>query len=311
MQLLDINQKINSFENSKTILIMEFKPSELVLNEDGSIFHLKLKPGEIADDIILVGDPGRVELISGFFESIEVRKHNREFKTVTGTYKGKRITVISSGIGTDNIDIVVNELDAITNIDLEQRKVKKQYTPLNFIRVGTSGAIQENIPVGSFVISEKSIGFDNLLQFYSINTGNKEMTKALKKHLHWNEEFPFPYIVDAGKNIYERFQKTSKFIPGVNISSPGFYGPQGRKLRIPLADNALNNKIESFQYNNIKITNYEMESSAIYSLSKYLGHNALTVCAIIANRITKDFAGNYNPIIKNLVKEVLEIIVNK
>ncbi|MFP3859392.1 MAG: nucleoside phosphorylase [Bacteroidales bacterium] len=290
---------------------MEFKPSELILNEDGSIFHLKLKPGEIANDILLVGDPGRVDLIAGFFESIEVNKHNREFKTVTGTYKGKRITVISSGIGTDNIDIVVNELDAITNIDTEQRKVKKQHTPLNFIRVGTSGAIQENIPVGSFVVSEKSIGFDNLLHFYSIDTGNEDMTKALKKHLHWNEELPFPYIVDAGKNLYESFQKTSKFISGVNISSPGFYGPQGRKLRIPHADNALNNKIESFQYNKMKITNYEMESSAIYSLSKSLGHNALTVCAIIANRITKDFAGDYKPIIKNLVKEVLEITVNK
>ncbi|MFO8234024.1 MAG: nucleoside phosphorylase [Bacteroidales bacterium] len=289
---------------------MEFRPSELILNKDGSIFHLKLKPGEISNYILLVGDQNRVDLIADFFDSIELTKHNREFKTVTGIYKDKRITVMSSGIGTDNIDIVVNELDAIKNIDLETREVKKQLKSLNLIRIGTSGAIQGDIPVGSFVLSEKSVGFDNLLHFYDIKTGNVAITEALKKHLLWEKEFPFPYIVDAGKNLFQHFEKTSKFISGINISSPGFYGPQGRKLRIPLADEALNQKIESFEYNKKRITNYEMESSALYSLSKHLGHNALTVCAIISNRINKDFAGNYKPIIRKLVKEVLEIIVN-
>lgn len=290
---------------------MKFKPSELIVNEDGSIFHLKLKPEDIADLILLVGDPGRVGLISSFFDQLLVVKQNREFKTITGKYQNKKITVLSSGIGTDNIDIVINELDALANIDLINRTEKKHHRTLNFIRIGTSGALQENIPVNSFVLSEKSVGFDNLMHFYDIDTGNNEMVQALKTKLGWNREFPFPYIVDSSSELLELFQNREPFIRGINISSPGFYGPQGRTLRIPLSDPAMNKNIEDFEFNGLKITNYEMESSAIYSLSKHLNHNALTACAIIANRITKDFTENYKPVIKKLVKEVLETIANR
>jgi uridine phosphorylase len=290
---------------------MTFKPSELALNKDGSIFHLKLKPEDSADDIILVGDPGRVDLIAEFFDEIIVNKQNREFKTITGTYAGKKVTVISSGIGTDNIDIVINELDALANIDLKKRQEKKEQRSLNLIRIGTSGALQENIPVNSFVLSKKSVGFDNLLHFYKINTGNEEITRVFKKQLGWKQELPFPYIVDSSEKLLELFKNQQEFIEGINISAPGFYGPQGRKLRIPLAYEDMNDKIESFSFEGLKITNYEMESSAIYSLSKQLNHNALTVCAIIANRITKDFNENYKPVIKKLVKAVLETITKK
>jgi uridine phosphorylase len=290
---------------------MKFKPSELIINEDGSIFHLRLKPEEIAEYVILVGDPGRVDLIAEYFDQIEYTRHNREFKTVTGTYKNQRITVISSGIGTDNIDIVINELDALVNIDFETRDEKAEKKTLNFIRIGTSGAVQENIPVGSFVLSEKSIGFDNLLHFYKINTGNEEFTQKLKKSLGWDDALPFPYIIDGAKRLIDLFDKKENFIKGINISSPGFYGPQGRQLRIPVLDSRMNEKIENFDFKGLKITNYEMESSAIYSLAKQLNHNALTVCAIIANRMTKKFAGDYKPIIKKLVKEVLDSISNQ
>ena len=285
---------------------MIYKPSELIVNEDGSIFHLKLLPQDIADNVILVGDPGRVDLISTFFDSIEVEKHNREFKTITGRYNNKRITVISSGIGTDNIDIVVNELDALANIDLEKRENHPEFRELNIVRLGTSGAIQQNIPVGSFVASQKSIGFDNLLFFYDINPGNEELTNALKKELNWPQDLGFPYIVNAADSLLEKFRSST--IQGINISAPGFYGPQGRQLRIPLADASINNKIEQFEFNQHKITNYEMESSAIYGLSEKLGHNALTICTIIANRITKEYAGDYKPMIKKLVKLALETL---
>jgi len=285
---------------------MIYKPSELIVNEDGSIFHLKLLPQDIADNVILVGDPGRVDLISTFFDSIEVEKHNREFKTITGHYNNKRITVISSGIGTDNIDIVVNELDALANINLEKRENHPELRKLNIVRLGTSGAIQKDIPVGSFVASKKSIGFDNLLFFYDINPGNEELTKALKKELNWPPSLGFPYIVNAADSLLEKFRSAT--VQGINISAPGFYGPQGRQLRIPLADASINNKIEQFEFNQHKITNYEMESSAIYGLSKKLGHNALTICAIIANRVTKEYAGDYKPMIKKLVKLALETL---
>lgn len=290
---------------------MTYEQSELILNEDGSIFHLKLKPEDIADNILLVGDPGRVDLIAGFLKNIEIQKQNREFKTVTGYYNNTKVTVISTGIGTDNIDIVINELDALANINLETRQVKENHRKLNFIRIGTSGALQEDIPVNSFVISDKSIGFDNLLHFYDIESGNTEITEALKEKLGWSRELPFPYVVDASKELTALFANRDLFIKGVNISSPGFYGPQGRTLRIPLAYQNMNNNIKEFEFKGLKITNYEMESSAIYILSKQLNHNALTICAIIANRVTKKFAGNYKPIIKNLVKEVLETLTKR
>lgn len=283
---------------------MNYKPSELILNNDGSIFHLKLLPKDISENIILVGDPGRVDLIAGFLDSIEVEKHNREFKTVTGHYKKKRVTVISSGIGTDNIDIVINELDALANIDLEKRVDKKDFKKLNIIRLGTSGAIQNNIPVGAFVASKKSVGFDNLLFFYDIDHENKAMASELKKQLKWSENQPFPYIIDASDQLLNLFD--DEVLKGINISAPGFYGPQGRRLRVPLAYPDGNNIIEQFEFRNQRITNYEMESSAIYGLSKYLNHNALTICVIIANRITKEYAGDYKPMVKNLVKLVLD-----
>ena len=283
---------------------MSYKPSELIVNNDGSIFHLKLLPEDISENIILVGDPGRVDLISGFFDSIEVEKQNREFKTVTGYYNKKRLTVISSGIGTDNIDIVINELDALANVDLEKRTDKNEFKKLNIIRLGTSGAIQEDIPVGSFVASKKSVGFDNLLFFYDIAPGNEDMADELKRQLTWPEKQPFPYIVDASNQLINLFDK--EVLKGINISAPGFYGPQGRQLRIPLAYPNGNNIIEKFEFKDHKITNYEMESSAIYGLSKYLNHNALTICVIIANRMTKEYAGDYKPMVKKLVKLVLD-----
>ncbi len=283
---------------------MNYKPSELIVNNDGSIFHLKLLPQDISENIILVGDPGRVDLISGFFESIEIEKHNREFKTVTGYYNKKRLTVISSGIGTDNIDIVINELDALANIDLEKRIDKQEFKQLNFIRLGTSGAVQGDIPVGSFVASKKSVGFDNLLFFYGIDPENKAMASELKKQLKWPEKQPFPYIINASDQLLNLFDK--EVLEGINISAPGFYGPQGRELRVPLAYPEGNNIIEQFEFKDQKITNYEMESSAIYGLSKYLNHNALTICVIIANRVTKEYVGNYKPMVKSLVKLVLD-----
>ncbi|MGM0498018.1 MAG: nucleoside phosphorylase [Bacteroidota bacterium] len=285
---------------------MNYKPSELIVNEDGSIFHLKLLPEDISDNILLVGDPGRVDLISGFFDSIEVEKHNREFKTITGSYNNRRITVISSGIGTDNIDIVVNELDALANIDMEKRENKEKFRQLNIIRIGTSGALQKDIPVGSFVASKKSVGFDNLLFFYNIITKNKKMEKALKKQLKWPKKQSFPYIVDGSEQLLDLFSE--HVIQGINISAPGFYGPQGRQLRVPLAYPDANNKIENFEFNQHKVTNYEMESSAIYGLSQHLGHNALTICVIIANRIAKEYAGDYKPMMKKLITLVLDTL---
>jgi len=286
---------------------MVYKDSELIINKDGSIFHLKLQPEDIAENIILVGDPGRVDLISTFLDTVKISKQNREFKTVTGTYKNFPITVISSGIGTDNIDIVINELDALANIDLEKRTDKKEHKKLNFIRIGTSGGLQEDLPVGSFLLSEKSIGFDNLLHFYHIeeNKENKNFSSNLKKHFNWPSDSYFPYTMDGSDELIKKFDDKN-FTKGVTISAPGFYGPQGRKLRVPTRYPDLNNKIKNFKFSNYKITNFEMESSAIYALSKALGHNALTICAIIANRETKNIIRNYKPTIKKLIKLVLD-----
>jgi len=288
---------------------MEFQESELIINKDGSIFHLHLLPEDIADDIILVGDPGRVETVASFFDEIELRKENREFCTITGKYKNKRISVISTGIGTDNIDIVVNELDAIANIDLKTRTEKKEHRTLNLIRIGTSGALQKDIPVDSFLMSTRSVGFDGLLNFYegryTISDPNFEF--AFKYHVDWKRNLAAPYVVDASDELIQKIDDP-KIIKGINISAPGFYGPQGRRLRLPLADPELNDKIESFELNGEKITNYEMESSAIYGLSKLLGHNAITLCAIIANRKIGKYSKDYKPVIKELIKLVLDKI---
>lgn len=284
-----------------------FPPSELIINSDGSIFHLHLKPGQLADNVILVGDPDRVELVARYFDTTECSVANREFKTITGTYKGKRISVISTGIGTDNIDIVMNELDALSNIDLETRTEKPESRQLTIVRIGTSGGMQPDIPLGSFLISEKSIGFDGMLNFYAGRDTVSDLgfEKALTKHLSWNKQLAAPYVVDADSELVSRIGKED-MLRGTTISANGFYGPQGRVLRIDLADMHINDKIESFRYGNYKITNYEMEGSAIAGLSKLMGHKAMTVCCVIANRRVEAANTDYKPYIEKLVTTVLE-----
>ncbi len=280
--------------------------SELIINSDGTIFHLHLKPEDISDKVILVGDPGRVETVAGFFDSKEVSVSNREFKTITGTYKGNRITVISTGIGTDNIDIVVNELDALVNIDLKTRTEKPEKKKLTMVRLGTSGALQPEIDLGSFVMTEISIGFDGLLNFYANRNSisDLEMEEAFLKHTSWNPQCAKPYFCKSSAKLVELFSDFT--IQGVTISAPGFYGPQGRVLRLPLADPMLNDKIVDFSYKNRKITNFEMESSAINGLSLLLGHDAITICTIIANRVIKDATKDYSPYINTLTQKTLD-----
>ncbi len=286
-----------------------FPPSELIVNADGSIFHLHLKPEQIADKIILVGDPGRVALVASFFETQEFSVSSREFNTITGTYKGKRLTVVSTGIGTDNIDIVVNELDALANIDLTTRTLKAQFRQLSFVRIGTSGGMQADIPLGSFLISEKSIGFDGVLNFYANRDAvcDLEFETSMKEQLAWNTQFCAPYVVDADADLVNRIGQDD-MMRGVTISANGFYGPQGRELRLPLADPLLNEKIEDFRFGKYKITNYEMESSAIAGLARLMGHKAMTVCCIIANRRVEAANTDYNPYIKRLIETVLDRI---
>lgn len=283
------------------------KHSELILNPDGSIFHLHLKPGDIADRIILVGDPARVDTIATLFSKIDLTVQNREFKTVTGWYGATRFSVISTGIGTDNIDIVVNELDALANIDLEKREIKAEKKSLDIVRIGTSGGLQEDLPVNTFVVSEKSIGFDGLLNFYARRKAvcDLDFEAAFCEYTQWDALLPGPYVVDASAKLLAKFE-SDDFAPGVTISAPGFYGPQGRELRLPLAHPQLNEKIESFRYKNRRITNFEMESSAIYGLSKLLGHNALTVCLIIANRVSLTANENYRSEMERLIEKVLK-----
>ncbi|MDX9748004.1 MAG: nucleoside phosphorylase [Paludibacter sp.] len=286
-----------------------FPPSELIVNADGSIFHLHVKPEQLADKVILVGDPGRVANVAKHFDTIECDISNREFKTMTGTYKGKRITVISTGIGTDNIDIVVNELDALANIDLATRYEKPEFRQLTLVRIGTSGGMQPDLPLGSFLISEKSIGFDGMLNFYEGRdaVSDLEFEASLKEQLNWNPQLAAPYVVDADNELIERIGRND-MIRGVTISANGFYGPQGRVLRIGLADPAINDKIEAFRFRNYKITNYEMEGSAIAGLSKMMGHKAMTVCCVIANRRVEAANTNYQPYIEELIEKVLDRI---
>lgn len=281
--------------------------SELILNSDGSIFHLHLKPGQISDNIILVGDPARVDSISSFFSEIEFTVQNREFKTCTGWFNGKKLTVISTGIGTDNIDIVLNELDALVNIDLKARTIKKEHKTLNIVRIGTSGGLQPDLPVNSFVVSQKSIGFDGMLNFYANREAfcDIDFEKAFKTFTRWNQSLPTVYVVDSSEKLRSKF-KDAIFKHGVTISAPGFYGPQGRVLRLQLAVPELNRQIEEFRFMEHKITNFEMESSAIYGLSKMLGHEALTVCLIIANRVVLTANENYRDSMKKLILLVLE-----
>jgi uridine phosphorylase len=282
--------------------------SELIINPDGSVFHLHLKPGQIGDTCILVGDQDRVEMVSKHFDSVEIKVRNREFKTHTGTYNGKRISVLSTGIGTDNIDIVVNELDAICNIDFETRTAKSIHKKLNLIRIGTSGALQGDIPVNTPVVTQMAIGFDGLLNFYRDrdSISSLDIEKAFIDHTKWNGKLATPYFVNASQILLEKVGYD--MIKGLTISAPGFYGPQGRVLRLPLFDEHLNEKISAFSYQDLRINNFEMESSAIYGLSKLLGHEALTICVIIANRIRKEYSKNYKKAVEKLIVEVLKRI---
>ncbi len=286
-----------------------FEPSELIINPDGSAFHLHITPQQLAQKVILVGDPGRVALVASHFTNIECDVQSREFHTITGTYEGKRITVLSTGIGCDNIDIVVNELDALTNIDFETRTQKSPLRSLEIVRIGTCGGLQPNTPVGSFIISAKSIGFDGLLNFYA---GRNEVCdlafeKAFTQHMNWNPQLCAPYVIDADKELTERIA-CNDMVRGVTIACGGFYGPQGRELRIPLADPTQNQKVENFEYEGWKITNFEMESSALAGLSRLLGHKATTCCMVIANRLIKEANPNYKNSIDTLIKIVLERI---
>jgi uridine phosphorylase len=280
--------------------------SELIINADGSIFHLHLKPEQLADNIILVGDPGRVELIGKLLTEVEFLVQNREFVSTTGLYNNHRVTIVSTGIGTDNIDIVVNELDALANINLSTREINPVHRQLNFVRIGTSGGLQDFLDINSFVVSRKAIGFDGLLNFYANRNSVTDLTfeEAFRKHTGWGEQLTSPYVVDCSEKLLKKIHQIDT-IEGVTISAPGFYGPQGRVLRLPLADAQLNEKIESFAFKGYKITNFEMECSAIYGLSKLLGHEALTVCLIIANRLKKEANANYHQAMETLIQLVL------
>lgn len=286
-----------------------FPPSELIVNDDGSIFHLHVKPEQLADNVLLVGDPGRVELVVSMLDTQECAVANREFRTVTGTYGGKRITVVSTGIGTDNIDIVVNELDALANIDLTTRTERPRLRRLNIVRIGTCGALQADIPLGSFLISEKSVGFDGVLNFYAgrDRVCDLEFEEAFKQHMAWNPHLASPYVVDNDRLLIGRIGRDD-MLRGVTISANGFYGPQGRVLRIDLADPDINAKIESFRHGGRRITNYEMEGSAIAGLSALMGHHAMTVCCVIANRRVESANTDYKPRVAELVRTVLERI---
>lgn len=286
-----------------------FAPSELIINPDGRIFHLHLKPEHLADKVILVGDPGRVALVASHFENIENEVESREFHTITGTYQGKRITVQSTGIGCDNIDIVMNELDALANIDFATRTERDTHRALTLVRVGTCGGLQPNTPVGTFVASVKSIGFDGLLNFYA---GRDEATdtdfeKEFKRQVEWNDAIGNPYVANNDPQLVERIAGTD-MVRGVTIACGGFFGPQGRRLRLPLADPELNHKIEQFEYKGLRVTNFEMESSALAGLSTLMGHHAMTCCMVIANRLAGEANAGYKNTIDGLIKTVLKRI---
>jgi len=285
------------------------KKTELITNKDGSIFHLNLLPGDISDIIVIVGDPGRVDMLSSLLTDIRVRKENREFRTVTGSFEGNEITIISSGIGTDNIDILINELDALVNIDLQTGIIKEDAVPFTFIRLGTSGGLRSDVPAGSVVMTETAVGFDGLIHFYEGHDWvlDTVLASVLAEYLEWPDTLSFPYAVNANKELISIFEKED-FIKGITISAPGFYAPQGRKLRLETFDSEINNKLAEFNLMGRKICNYEMESSAIYGLSALLGHKALTFCAVIGNRVTGEFINDYKPIIMDLARKVFRQI---
>lgn len=287
-----------------------FAESELIINKDGSVFHLHVRPEQLADKVILVGDPGRVALVASHFEEKEMEVESREFRTVTGTYKGKRITVISTGIGCDNIDIVMNEVDALANIDFQTRTEKQQLRSLEIVRIGTCGGLQLNTPEGTFICSEYSVGFDGLLNFYEGRNAvcDLKMERALISHLGWTGNMcqPYPYVIKADENLVERIARND-MVRGITVACGGFFGPQGRQLRVPLADPHQNEKIESFEYEGMHITNFEMESSALAGLAKLMGHRATTACMVIANRR----AGKANTGYKNIIDDLITLVLDR
>ncbi|WP_025842943.1 nucleoside phosphorylase [Porphyromonas gingivicanis] len=285
--------------------------SELIINADGSVFHLHLKPENLSDKILLCGDPDRVGMIASRFDSIECDVSNREFRTITGFYKGKRLTVQSHGIGGDNIEIVVNELDILANFDFEKRCVKDDFRQLTMVRIGTSGGIQPEAPIGTYVAAEKAIGFDGVINFYANTRSIRDLEyeKALIEQLEWKIEGLTPYVVTADKELLEQIAgKDARVLRGSTIACNGFYAPQGRKLRLPLADEELNKKIEDFRYKDFKITNFEMESSALSGMASLLGHKALTICCIIAGRQNLNMNTDYKGSIEGLIDLVLDRI---
>lgn len=286
-----------------------FPESELIINGDGSIFHLHLHPTQLADKVILVGDPARVTLVASHFDSKECEVSNREFHTITGSYHGKRITVQSTGIGCDNIDIVLNELDALANIDFQTRTEKDQHRQLTFVRIGTCGGLQPYTPTGTFIASVKSIGFDGLLNFYAgrNEASDLNLEQAFKEHVGWKGSMGNPYVATSDAELLNRIAGED-MVRGYTISCNGFFGPQGRHLRLPLADSRLNEKIESFEYDGLRVTNFEMESSAIAGLSQLMGHRAVTCCMVIANRVAHKAESNYKADIDSLIQNVLERI---
>ena len=288
-----------------------FGPSELLINDDGSVFHLHLRPEQLADNVILVGDPGRVPVVGSYFDAQECEVQSREFHSITGHYKNKRISVVSTGIGCDNIDIVMNELDALANIDFNTRMEKAQTRTLQLVRIGTCGGLQPYTPVGTFICSVKSVGFDGLLNFYQGRNAVCDLPfeRALLNHLGWSGNMcqSAPYVIDADAELIEHIAGHD-MVRGVTVACGGFFGPQGRQLRIPLADPHQNEKIESFSFNGLKITNYEMESSALAGLARLMGHKAVTCCMVIANRYAGEADTNYKNKIDDLIRLVIERI---
>ena len=284
-------------------------PSELVINEDGSAFHLHLRPGQLADRVILVGDPNRVTMIGTYLDERELEVQSREFHTITGYYQGKRVSIVSHGIGCDNIDIVLTELDALANIDFQSRTVRPEFHQLSLVRIGTSGSLQADIPVGSYVVAQKSIGLDGVIYFYDGNerVRDLELEEALLRQLDWRIEGVRPYVVSADLSLVEQIAGND-FVRGMTMAANGFYGPQGRYLRLSLMDPALNGKIERFCFREARVTNYEMESSALAGLAALMGHRAMTVCCIIAGRVSKQMNTDYKDTMPDLIQKVLERI---
>ena len=286
---------------------MRIAESELIINGDGSVFHLHMRPEQLADNVILVGDPGRVDMVAEFLTDIEFRNASREFVSTTGRYNGKRFTILSTGIGCDNIDIVMNELDALANIDFTTRESKPVKRSLNILRIGTCGAIQKDIPLGSFVFSHVSVGCDGLLNWYADRDliAMPGIEEAFKEHVHWAKHLPDPYFVMASEKLIDKFADCT--VKGMTISASGFYGPQGRILRMPLAMPDMLDDFESFEYDGRRITNFEMEGSAVAGIARHLGHNAGTVCCVIANR----HIGSSNPDYKPQVRKLVELCLQK